>query len=821
MSLTPRGMTVTPRHHPQRKSSSVGRRGTRHLSSTPGPGEYNQDHNTIYKDTVEGWRRPHIYGRGISRGTMTEHRAFEDEVEYLQNKIEVLVQAGADYRQMVDELFTTTKNEAGQKDADMKQQLESLELELMNSRKETATANEHIELLTKDINTLTTDLTDMKVRVDEATDAKKRVEDELENFALRHIECEHQREADQRMTHKAEGDIANLQNQLRHQQQMCKELEATVTTLQKNVHQTSSAVAEKAILENEVSTLQQLITALQERNSSLEAETAAAKKRADDLPTNEEFAASQKTEQSLKERIKKLEASKRVLHWDVDRKKKIITEHEQTVSELQRKVADLFSDKIITSRKECNDGCCQTDPEMSVIDHRKLQQDYALLWQQLQEERARDSVISQLCEELNDELQKLTVENNTLREGLSNIESTFGKLLPKDDSSQESYLPGEIARLPQNPILGTTKNLIHSRDSMTQTNDVIEGEAVSSSQQPAAIQSAVSDLQNKYELEIQILKQKFKESAMNVLSTSRDHPGENLYRKVLAELRASERERETAQLLSAELGDENDDLREQLRRLLTADPVTKTVQGLLSSSIRTAEKRINEVLTKFKNTIRNRSVMIQKVHKAFESVEALSTCFGSHLANGGEIVTLSKTPEDAGQQTAAFISKCSELLETALSHHKIILKECITPWEKTALGLVDTTVHPQGDIVAHLRTTEDMLNLLWVTFVVPRIPRRDAQTYAPAFIQDVPFTTSLSPPTVHIGHQPPGPLSPPRKPREEDSASRIGSNRRQYSREDGRDRSAKFSFAVHQRPSSRVDPTQGMAPLLFNPDEPS
>ena len=714
MSLTPRGAT-TPRHYPQRKSSSVGRRVVRHSTSTPGPGEYNQDHNTIYKDTVEGWRRPYVHGRSISRSTMTEHRALEDEVEYLQNKIEVLVQAGADYRQMVDELFTTTKNEAEMKDDSMSGQLEALESQLINSRKDTASAEDNISNLTKELYTLTEDLTTMKMRADEATEARKRVEDELETFALRHIECEHQRESTQKVTQRAEEDISKLQNQLHLQQQTCRELESTVSHLQKNVHETSAAVAEKSILENEIATLQELITALQERNASLEMETAAANKRTDQLPSAEAYAESQRVEQNLKDKIKKLEASKRVLHWDVDRKKKAVLEHENTIGELQQKVADLFSTGIVQSRKECEDVGTETNIDETVFNYNQLHQDYQLLWQQFQEERSRDSVISQLCEELNEEVQKLTSENATLKEGLTKIESTFGTMLPQDDPSTESLFPSELLdnSTLQHSYLDVSRRVIRSRDSMTQTNDVIE---MSSSQQPTAVQSAVSDVRSKYELEMQILKQRFREQALSVLSSSKEHVEETTYRKVLQELRTSERERETAQLLAAELSEENDDLREHLRRLVTADPVTKTVQGLLASTIRTAEKRINEVLTKYKNIIRNRSSLIQRVYNAYEAVEAVATCFGVHVVSEGEI-TLSP---DKSKQPTSFITKITELLDTAVSNHKVVMSECVTPWEKTALGLIDSNVYPQGDIVAHLRTTEDLLNMLWVTFTVPR-----------------------------------------------------------------------------------------------------
>ncbi|KAJ9443801.1 hypothetical protein DIPPA_17902 [Diplonema papillatum] len=203
----------------------------------------------------------------------------------------------------------------------------------------------------------------------------------------------------------------------------------------------------------------------------------------------------------------------------------------------------------------------------------------------------------------------------------------------------------------------------------------------------------------------------------------------NAFRKAKSdEVESLERKLEAVLLANVHLTDENHDLKEHVRKMTSSDATARTVQGLLSSSVRSAEKRINETLARFKNVLRNRTELISQVGRALSSLSSLRDAAGElQLWITSTFAPLHDSSCGVLQQLRSRLLRFADAIDSIKLSHKTIVSQCLTGWEKSSLGLLvdpaDQSLAGKKhlrDISADLRATEDLLNTLWITFPQPR-----------------------------------------------------------------------------------------------------
>eukprot|EP00754_Rhynchopus_humris_P050149 Rhum_TRINITY_DN8789_c0_g1::Rhum_TRINITY_DN8789_c0_g1_i1::g.29873::m.29873 len=592
-----------------------------------------------------------------------------------------------------------------------------------------------------------------------------------------------------------------------------------------------------------------------------------------DAASPEEAKRLRDAEAVLAERARQAEVSNRVLNRDADRRRTEIATLQQRLEDaarhratLEEKVAELLAREAAAfaageaaaaaadaaqqqqplqsppppseaaAATSCDAGC---DPhqkgffaEEDVAEMRRrygaLEEEHSLLREQQAHDRAVDAQVRDLCEELHEEVERLQVENESLRQGLQTIETTFGRFLPggaagDDDGggSDGNDFDPDAAADHDNPRLASptpsplrTGRLLSSKDAFAQTSHLLEqagaGAAaaapppppppatdVSSAVREAQLEAEVALLKQQREREREAAREAFARSLREVLAcvgaaatttttttaastsaiagaegsppaaaatpfadgvvrvevtypgghdrvcrTPRDEGldasgGNNsnnnnntgseagVLRRRSAELDAAERELEAAQALAVQLQEENADLKQHVRLLVSADPQARTVHSLLASSLRAAEKRINATLSRFKGVLRGRAALVQLLASAARGLTRLRDASGEfhvYLRRA-----LAANPAFLAE-LAPRMDALSDAVDGVRGAHKTIAAEHLTAWEKQVAGMAAGGSsggggggQHGGSVQAELRATEDLLDTLWVTFQIPKI----------------------------------------------------------------------------------------------------
>ena len=244
-------------------------------ASTPGPGEYNQDYGTIFRGALQLHRQGHNargYSALTNRGTMTENESLEEEVARLNSRVEILVRAGADYRERVDDLFAATKQEA-EKDAGMTvEQLHDMRVlnERLGQRLEELNAvcaqeRGAKEQMVQECETLQTKVGVLEAQVDESRAAQRRVEAELEQTAHDQLEQQKSVSTSLAATSRLENDIADLRQLCDTQKSTISELERQLEDALSRSDAVETLTEENGRLHAQRESLDELLRALQTR----------------------------------------------------------------------------------------------------------------------------------------------------------------------------------------------------------------------------------------------------------------------------------------------------------------------------------------------------------------------------------------------------------------------------------------------------------------------------------------------------------------------------------------------------------------------------
>ena len=527
------------------------------------------------------------------------------------------------------------------------------------------------------------------------------------------------------------------------------------------------------------------------QNQELEQDTRRLTRDLEELPKQEADRLKQSEAQTA-EKLRQLEASNRVLLRDADRRKQSGTEaatrllaSERHCETLENRLAEMMvqdTDGHTTSstpslaplhakRDQACDPCCDELFENSIRDlrttHEQLLSEHHLLQEQMRHDKAVDTQVRDLCEELNDEVARLADENETLREGLQSIETTFGRFLPPDETTAS---PPRIDDIPDRPR-HHHNTILNTKDAFVQTPPLAVQRPPSPRQQHAIpgptvrevqLESEIASLKKQREEERaaateafkqkirELLRQFGREAEVSNVEVQICYPGEvlpfqqgtpvqirnsqkqnishddcSLLRRRTAEADTAERRLEAATQVAQQLQDENEDLKEHVRRLLSSDPAARSVHALLATAIRSAEKRINGTLSRFKNVLRSRAVLVNMLSAARTSL--------SHMRDlAGEVhlwlrTSLANNPSFLADLHPRLDALCTAIDETRAAH-RTIASECLTPWEKQNAGIAaDTKKPPTRDIPAELRATEELLSTLWVTFTMPKYEWEDGE----------------------------------------------------------------------------------------------
>eukprot|EP01063_Lacrimia_lanifica_P002897 TRINITY_DN11568_c0_g1_i2.p1 TRINITY_DN11568_c0_g1~~TRINITY_DN11568_c0_g1_i2.p1 ORF type:complete len:996 (+),score=231.43 TRINITY_DN11568_c0_g1_i2:47-2989(+) len=459
------------------------RRGIGHTSgaqrpraSTPGPGQYEQDHNTISRDATErAWRGGMHAGFGgqcgprgalVNKAVMTEHEGLEEEVARLNARIAVLVRAGADYRAKVDDLFMTTKEESERSAMKTTQQLTDLEKERDALRQETSVATamlekeraEHEELKAE-VRVLRENILAADRRVEDARSAQRRVEEELEATAAEAEAFRMSRSADEERIQRTERECAEVTEHMAAQQSQLARLQMQADEVKVQQSLVADLRDEQRRWVEKSASLEELIGALQNRNQDVEAEVAALREEQETMVPQVQYQEVLDTCERAEEKLKSAEASNRVLHREADRRKQTADDataklhmRDAMIESLEEKLAAALAvvapQRGADAAPSSGDAADETAPSDALLGkvveeslpkkeelqalYDMLREEHELLAQQLAMQTEEEGRVRALCHELHEDVEKLTDENEALRSGLSTIEKSFGKLIPDD-----------------------------------------------------------------------------------------------------------------------------------------------------------------------------------------------------------------------------------------------------------------------------------------------------------------------------------------------------------------------------------------------------
>eukprot|EP01064_Diplonema_japonicum_P036460 TRINITY_DN8181_c1_g2_i1.p1 TRINITY_DN8181_c1_g2~~TRINITY_DN8181_c1_g2_i1.p1 ORF type:complete len:842 (+),score=225.58 TRINITY_DN8181_c1_g2_i1:173-2527(+) len=755
--------------------------------------------------------KPHKMGQN-SRGTMTENETLEEEVAQLNARISLLVNAGADYRKKVDNLFAVTKEESQQEESKTNarvQQLEELSRKLTDELQNVNGMLGQERLINEkkqhDIDQLVRENGELARGIEAAVAAQRRVEEELETTARAELQHrQQQRSLEDRIQELETINTAQTSELARRSEELLA-MQEKHDNQERISDETNEIQKEATRLQIERASFEQLIKALQNRNQELERESTEARTALAQHPPLEAYNQALQTEAAMIEKLKNTENSNRVLHREADRRKQTMESAQQKVEELsghveilEMKLAECLSEKQDVPRGECvsvgTDARLEEDWKLK---YEELQREHQLLTEHRDHERHVEEQVRELCEELDAEVERLMEENSTLRDGLSTIENTFGKFLPAEE---EPSVGGESSVVSDRPQPTPRRALLCSKEKFTQTLSVFTSTkepAGVKEQELAGVETELKQLKAQREAERTAATIAFKAKIKEVLAMFSNgetpqeivvevtypavraavmtpaHRGEveppsgaggtegiELLRRRTAEATEWERKYEVTTMLAQQLNDENEDLKEHVRRLTSSDPQARTLNALLGTSIRSAEKRINETLSRYKTVLRSRSLLVSLVASSMKSLSQLRdvagemhiwlrSCLGNHACLLPDIDTR--------------LSVLNDHIERTRAEHKRVSTECFTQWERTQTGIASDSskkVSNYRDVTGDLRSMEDLLNTLWVSFTVQKIPRKPEQRrlYSPVATArggpplDFGPLDGVTPPLVQIGH---------------------------------------------------------------------
>eukprot|EP01059_Diplonema_ambulator_P022934 TRINITY_DN38298_c0_g1_i1.p1 TRINITY_DN38298_c0_g1~~TRINITY_DN38298_c0_g1_i1.p1 ORF type:complete len:836 (+),score=292.27 TRINITY_DN38298_c0_g1_i1:167-2509(+) len=757
---------------------------------------------------MDKWKPPHKLG-ATSKGTMTENETLEEEIAQLNARINLLVRAGADYRKKVDNLFAVTKEESCQEEQKAHARVRQLEdlsrkltEELRNVNGMLGQERLSSEKLHQEVEQLSRENVDLTRRLDAATAAQRRVEEELESAARSELQNhEHQREVEDRLQELEEAN-ARLTSELKRRTSDLAEATSVVESLKGCDTEVKNAHNEVTRLQIERTSFEQLIKALQNRNQELEREVTELRNEISKYPPIEEYNNAIQAEAALIEKQRNLENSNRVLHREADRKKQMTEAAEQKVEELTRhveiiedKLAECLADKQAAREVETTTrGTDAVEEEDWCAKYAELQKEYELLLEHREHERMVEEQVRDLCEELDAEVERLTEENNALRDGLNTIEATFGRLLPQEEEQSTILDSSVISERPQH--FSPRRALLNNKEKFTQTvaQPPAKPTPEANAKEVMLLEAEIRQLKAQREAERAAATNSFKAKIKEVLAmfSSGERPEEihvtvnypagrggvltpqqaedrtgtmasveaiALLRQRTLEAAEWERKCEVSTMLAQQLSDENDDLREHVRRLSSSDPQARTLHAMLASSIRSAEKRINETLSRYKSVLRNRSVLVSLVASCMKSLAQLRDVAGeTHLWLRGVMGNHPCLMPDLETR----LTQLNDLVEQTRAEHKRVSAECFTQWERTQTGIATDTPKKTPnyrDITQDLRVMEELLNTLWVSFTIQKIPRKPEprRLFSPVAAARGPHldygsTDGVTPPLVQIGH---------------------------------------------------------------------
>eukprot|EP00756_Hemistasia_phaeocysticola_P003327 Hpha_TRINITY_DN12192_c0_g1::TRINITY_DN12192_c0_g1_i1::g.82154::m.82154 len=312
-----------------------------------------------------------------SRGTNTDNDGLEEEVAQLKARIKILMKAGTDYRQQVDELFLSTKEETkaelSEKDAEiarLQEDLEAASLESARLRTRAADMGTALEEAQEEIVLSRAEAEAEKERMEQAMAAQRRVEEELDNAGRQQEEERREVEEEMNAGRGRERELVEVINDLNEklreaagrEHALGEELHARTDQLGQAGEQlvtleerARDAERKKREMEGigrqrdgvmkECERLRELVAALQHRQQELETELQAARKKGEDGAGTQIALVRAEAERdqltadrsAASDRCRKLEEQNRLLLRQSDRRK-------QEAAELSQRLADALAE---------------------------------------------------------------------------------------------------------------------------------------------------------------------------------------------------------------------------------------------------------------------------------------------------------------------------------------------------------------------------------------------------------------------------------------------------------------------------------------------